>query len=157
MGSLLFFPHGPGAHKSLCEPSKSGVSVSPSPVEVLWSNTAGFQSQILWGLLLPLLDLQAEKPEVGSELSLLYNCFPVCGLPTQWVWDLILLWLSPSYNLIVASSLSLGVGYLFFGGFQWVFFVDGCSTVSCDFGVFIRRGWAHVLLLHHLELRQSPT
>ena len=34
MGSLLL-PLGPSAHTTLCVPSKSGVSVSPSPVEVL--------------------------------------------------------------------------------------------------------------------------
>ena len=38
MGSLLLSP-GPGVHKTLCVPSKSGVSVSPSPVEVLQSTS----------------------------------------------------------------------------------------------------------------------
>ena len=33
-----------------------------------------------------------------------------------------------------ASSLSLDVGYLFFGGFQHPP-VDGCSMTSCDLGV----------------------
>ena len=46
MRSLLL-PLGPDAHTTLCVPSKSGVSVSPSPVEVLQSNPASPQSLIL--------------------------------------------------------------------------------------------------------------
>ena len=46
MGSLLL-PLGPDAHTTFCVPSKSGVSVSPSPVEVLQSNPASLQSVIL--------------------------------------------------------------------------------------------------------------
>ena len=45
-----------------------------------------------------------------------YYFSPVCGLPTQWVWNLILLWLCPSYHLAAASSLSLDTGYLFLVG-----------------------------------------
>ena len=43
-------------HENLCAPSKSGVSVSPSPVELLQSSSAGLQSQMLWGLLLLMSD-----------------------------------------------------------------------------------------------------
>ena len=102
----------------LCIPSKSGFSVSLSPLEVLQSNLTSLQSQILWGLFLPLLDPQAGKPEVGLRTFapvrelLLYNCFPLCGLPTWRVLDLILLQLRPSYHL-VASPLSLDIGYHF--------------------------------------------
>ena len=44
----------------------------------------------------------------------------------------------------MASSLSLHVGYLF-GRFQRfvvavVVVDDGCSAVSCDLGIFVRRG-----------------
>ena len=46
LGSLLL-PLGPGAHTTLCVPSKSGVSVPPSPVEVLQSNPTSLQSVIL--------------------------------------------------------------------------------------------------------------
>ena len=46
-------------------PSKTGVTVSPSPVEVLQSNPIGCQSQRPWGFLVPFLDPQAEKPEKG--------------------------------------------------------------------------------------------
>ena len=46
LGSLLH-PLGPDVHTTLCVPSKSGVSVSPSPVEVLQSNPASLQSLFL--------------------------------------------------------------------------------------------------------------
>ena len=46
VGSLLP-PLGPDAHTTLCVTSKSGVSVSPSPVEVLQSNPTRLQSLIL--------------------------------------------------------------------------------------------------------------
>jgi len=46
-------------------PSKSGVSISPSPAEFLWSDPAGLQSQILWELLLLLPDSVAGKPAMG--------------------------------------------------------------------------------------------
>ena len=45
-------------------PSRSGVSVSPSPVEALQSNPAGLQRQFLWGFLLLLLDSQVGKVDV---------------------------------------------------------------------------------------------
>ena len=45
-----------------------------------------------------------------------YNYFPVCELPTQQVWDSILLQLCLSYSFVEASS-SLDIG-VFFGGFQ---------------------------------------
>ena len=43
----LLLPLGPDAHTTLCVPSKRGVSVSPSPGEVLQSNPASLQSLIL--------------------------------------------------------------------------------------------------------------
>ena len=52
---------------------------------------------------------------IVGELLWCY-CSPVCGSPTWQVWDLILLWLRPSYCLAAASSLSLDVGYLFLVG-----------------------------------------
>ena len=89
--------------------------VSKKPVHAFW-----------WEGLVPLgappptaRPPQAGEPDVGlrtftpvGEL-LWYNYFPVCGLPTWHIWDLILLWLHPSYCLTVASSLSLDVEYLF--------------------------------------------
>ena len=90
-------PLGPGVHTTLCVPSKSGVSVSPSPVEVLQSNPASLRSLILWEFLLPLLDPQVGKPDVGLRTftpvgGLLWcNWSPVCESPIQQLWDLILL------------------------------------------------------------------
>ena len=46
IGSLLL-PLSPHTHTILCVPSKSGLSVSPSPVEVLQSNITSLQSLIL--------------------------------------------------------------------------------------------------------------
>ena len=64
------FALGPGAHETLCAPSQSGVSVSPSPVELLHSSAAGLQSQMLWGLLLLMPNPQAEEPEEGLRTLL---------------------------------------------------------------------------------------
>ena len=75
---------GPDVHTTLCVPSKSGVSVSPSPVEVLQSNPASLQSLILWEFLLLLPDPQVGKPDIGlSSFTpvgglLWYNCSPFC-------------------------------------------------------------------------------
>ena len=49
------------------------------------------------------------------------------------VWGLILTWSCPSCHLVV-TSLSLDMGYLFFGGFQHPS-VGGCFAASCDFDV----------------------
>ena len=133
---------GPGAHTTLCVPSKSGVSVFPSPVEVLQSNLTSLQILTLWEFLLPLPDPQVGKPVVGLRTFtpvgglLWYYCSPVCESPTQRLWDLILLWLLPSYPLTVASLLSLDLAYLFCE-FQCLP-VDDCSAVSCDSGALAR-------------------
>ena len=70
----------------LCPPSLK--SVSCSPMEVLWSNSAVLQGQIPWRFPVPLLGPQAGKPDMGiwtfttvGEL-LWYYYSPVCGLPT---------------------------------------------------------------------------
>ena len=90
----------------------------------------------------------------GSEPSLQWvdfcgMCSPVCESPTQQLCDLILLWLRPSYCLIVTSPLSLYVGYLFW----WV-------PVSSSWWLFRsqlwfwcsrKREWEYVLLLRHFE------
>ena len=85
-----------------------------------------------------LSDLQAGKSDVRlrnfttvGELCW-YYCTPDCGSPSQWVWDLILSCLHPSYHL-VAASFVFGHGLSFFGGLQYPL-VNGCSTDSCDFG-----------------------
>lgn len=76
---------GPGVHRTWHTASESGVSVVPSPVGSLGSNTTGFQHHVLWGLLLLLLDPQAGEADMGLRTfsmvgKLLWdNCFPVCG------------------------------------------------------------------------------
>ena len=157
MRSMLFVPWvPPGALVTLCALSRIGVSASPSSVEFLQSNPAGFQ--ILWGLLLPVPDPQAWKYNMGlrnfppvAEL-LWYNLFPVCVSPTWWIWDLILSQLPPSYYLFVASYFPLDVGYLF-----WLvpaFFVDFFQQLLW-FWYLHKKGWTHILLLCHLELISS--
>ena len=64
-----------------------------------------------------------------------YYCSPVCGLPTQWVWDLSFSCMHLTYHLIAASPLSLDMMYIF-GGFLYPP-VDGCPTASCDFGFLV--------------------
>ena len=141
MGSLFLSPWSWCALYFVCS-SKSGVSVSASPVEVLQSNPASLQSLIPWEFLLPLLDPQVGKPDMGLRTFtpvgglLWYNCSPVCELPTQWLWDLILSWLCPSYYLNMASPLFLDMGY-FFGEFQCLP-VNDCSVVSCDSSALAR-------------------
>ena len=67
-------------------------------------------------------DPQAGKPDMGFRTyttmgELLWYYFsPICGSPTDGVWDMILSWLGPSYHLAAASSLSLDVQYLFLVG-----------------------------------------
>ena len=96
LGSLLL-PLGPDVNTTLCVPCKSGVSVSPSPVEVLQSNPTSLQSLILLEFLFLLLDPQVGKPDVGLRTFtpvgglLWYKCPPVCESPTQQLWVLILL------------------------------------------------------------------
>ena len=53
------------AHETLYAPSKSGVSISPSPMELLHLSYAGLQSQMLWGLLLTQCQTPRMEPDVG--------------------------------------------------------------------------------------------
>ena len=81
-GIIAFFPW-VLVHMRLYVFSKSGVPVSPSPVEVLQSNPSGLQSQILWVL----LRTCCWTPRLGSltwgsELSLLWDNF--CGIIIFW-------------------------------------------------------------------------
>ena len=88
--------------------------------EVLGSNLAALQNQIPRGFPVPLSDPQAGKPLMGLRTfpavqELLWShCSPICGSPTWRVWDLILTRLRTSVRLVVASPLSLDMGYLFF-------------------------------------------
>ena len=42
-------------------------SLSPSPVELMWTSPAGPQQLMLWGILLPMPDLQAWEPGHGAQ------------------------------------------------------------------------------------------
>ena len=64
------------------------------------------------------------------------------------VWDLILNVISPLLPSCWGFSFAPECGLSFFGGIQHSS-VDGCSAVSCNFGV--HRRWAHILLLCHLS------
>ena len=85
--------------KSCC-PSKSDSLGTSSPLL-----EPKFES-LMWG--------HRTFTTVGGLLW--YYCSPVCGLPTRYVWDLILTWLCQSYCLIGACPLNLDVGYLFLVG-----------------------------------------
>ena len=69
-------------------PSKSGVSVTPSPFEILQLNPTSFQCLILWEFLLPLLGPEVRKPDVGLRTFtpvgglLWYNCSLACESPS---------------------------------------------------------------------------
>ena len=66
----------------------------------------------------PIAIFPVGKPDVGLRTftpvcgPLWYKCSPVCESPTPWPGDLILLWLRPSYHLIVAVPLFLDVVHL---------------------------------------------
>ena len=100
---------------SLCPPRR--VSGSPSPVDIMkscWSSRSdslgitspfvGFPGWETW--------CRVQNFHTVGKLLWYYHS-PICGSPTQLVWDLILLWLHPSYHLGAASSLSLDMGYIF--------------------------------------------
>ena len=115
--SLCPFPLSLGACKVLCVPAKTGVPVSPSPVEVLQSNPPGLQGQIPclsvgtpgWVAWLWVLNLH------NSARTSLVLLFSSLGSPIRQAWDVMLSWLY-SYHLAAAFSLSLYVGYLFLVG-----------------------------------------
>ena len=134
---------GPSTHKTPCDPSRSEVSVSPSPVELLCSSPTGLQYQILWGHLLPMPYSQAGEADmrfrtlipVGELLQ--YSYFPICGPPTHGCGDC--LYHESIPPTILMWLLFLWVQDIFFGSFQ-SYFLDGCSAVSCNFDVFMREG-----------------
>lgn len=75
------FALGPGKHRTLCASSKSGISVSLSPVEHMCSSPL---RMFLW-----MPDCQPEEPVVGLralppiEELLWYHCPPVCRSLTR--------------------------------------------------------------------------
>ena len=134
------FPWDP-VHTEPCVCPSGKVSVSPSPVELLCTCAAGLQCQMLWGLFLPMLVSQAWEYVVGfgtltpvREL-LWYSYLLVCRSPTWW------------YGLAYTAEVPLQVsqcGFFFVCRISfWYFltyFIDVCSAVSCNFGVFMKEG-----------------
>ena len=122
-------PPGLGACKILFVPT--GLeSVFPSPLEDLYSNSAGLQGPIPWGFPAPLSGPQARKSDMASQIFttvrelVWYYCSPVCGSPTWQVWNLILPWWSPP--TILLWLLHLWMWGIFFwwvpaSSFQWLF------------------------------------
>ena len=107
---------------------------------------------MLWGLIPLMPDLQTHEPHIGLRTlipvgePLQYDYCLVYASPTQQEWRLVVLRIHPLYHLLMTSSVSLEVEYLF-----WQvpdFFAVGCSAVSCDLGVFLRGGKCRSLLLH---------
>ena len=60
-----FLCPGPNTCETLCVPFNNGVSISPSPVELLHTSHTGLQCQILQGLFLPVPDPHALEFDVG--------------------------------------------------------------------------------------------
>ena len=110
-----------GAHMTLCAPSKSGVSVYSSPVELLCLSPTGLQSQMLWGLLLLMPDPWAWEPDMRLRTLtpvgdfLWYNCSPVSSFPPGW-YEIWLYCVSLPLYCWLSSFMSLDVEYLF----HWV-------------------------------------
>ena len=108
---------GSSARESLCAPFKNGVSVSPSPVELLSIIPTGLKCQLLQGLFLPVRDPQAWGFDMGPRTltpvgeSLWYSYFPVCGDFHLGGMGLLISCNHPSYLLM--WPLCLLEGYLF--------------------------------------------
>ena len=79
------FPLSLGAHKIFFVPSKSGVSISPSPVEILKSNATRLQSHIPWGFPVPLPDPQALKPGMRLSIFITVGELPDFGSSKWWL------------------------------------------------------------------------
>ena len=115
--------------------SRSEISVSPSPVEVLWSSgsdSLGIPSPFAVS---PGWEAWCGAQHVHSSgrtsLVLLFSSLWITHPAGM---GLILLYLYSSFHLVVVSSLSLAVGYLFFlGGGSQHPPVNGCSTAGCNF------------------------
>ena len=63
----ICFAQGPSAYESLWVPFKNGVSVFPSPVELLHTSPTGLQCQMLQGLSLQMLYPKAWGFDVGPR------------------------------------------------------------------------------------------
>ena len=52
-------------------------SISPSPVELLHSNSTGLQTQMLWEQWLLLPETQAGKPDIGLRTSVVWESYAI--------------------------------------------------------------------------------
>ena len=135
------FALGPSARESLCAPFKNGVSISPSPVELLHTSPTGLQCQMLWGLFLPMPDPQVWGFDVGLRTltpigeCLWYSYFLVFGFPTQEVWGCL-------YHVISPPTSWCGFFFVFWSRMSfWKFpvhLIECCSAFGCSFVVFMR-------------------
>ena len=111
------FALGSGACEILCALFKCGLSVSPSPVEVLQLSPTGLQREITWGFPLLMSDPQDGNLMWVSELSLLWEQFCdiiilqfVCHPPGEyWIW----LYCECTLPTVLWFLMSLDVEYLF--------------------------------------------
>ena len=118
-------------------PSKSGVSVVLSPVKVLWSNPVEHLSQIPWEFPVPWPDTQADDWCGALNLHSSTRTFFILLFSSLWVIQSVgigfsfFLCLCHSYHFVVASPLSLVVGYLFLVGSSVLFFmvVQQCIAI----------------------------
>ena len=116
MGSLL--PLRPTARENLCAPSKSGVSVSLRPVELLHLSPTGLKRQMLWELLFLVPNPLLENLMWGLVSSLLWDslCDIFSSLCITYLMGmgLFILRRHLSYPVIVASFLFVGIEFFFF-------------------------------------------
>ena len=95
-------------------------SLFPPVLWSSWTQALLAFKKMLWGFLLLMLDPQAGEPSVGLKMIILvgellwYYYFPVCGLPTQWIWDCL-------YNESTHPSISV---WLLLCLWMWKIFFD---------------------------------
>ena len=133
-----WFPLGPSACESLCAPSKSEVSISPSPVDLLCLSPTSIKAN---------MGFRTSTP-IGEPLQCSY--FPLMGYP-PWRYGIC------SYHKIIPPSISLWlllclcVYSTFLGSFH-----SFLSTVVQQLVVILvflsERRWTWVLLSHFVSL-----
>lgn len=139
-----------------------GDFVSPLRVQllfplVLWGSQnhalLAFKPKCAWGSSSQCKTHELGNPMWASELTpegepLQYNYSPSLWVAQPRIWDLIILWVCPSY-------LSRGFFFVFLVvDLLWlvlIFFINDCFADSCDFGVFMRGGELRNFLFHHLS------
>ena len=150
-------PWVPGHMKPRVHPPRV-ESLLPS---VLWSSCTqvplALQSQMLSRLLLRMPDAHLGSLAWGSELSLLWE--NLCSIMSfQFVGGLV----GMGFGYIVTAPFLPSCCGFFVFGCRLSFwkgsslFVDGCSAVGCDFGVFVRGGELKSFCYYSLSCLPSP-